>query len=326
MPTAMCPDDLQTLGPVNTYGGRMTAHPKIDPVSGEMLWFAYAVGQTPLSPDMSFGVTNTQGQVVRRDDFEAPYCSMVHDFMVTDRHIVFPVLPLAGSLERALRGGAPFAWEPEKGAWIGVMRRDAQVSAIRWFEIEPCYVYHVANAWEVDGRIFCDVMRFDSAPLFPKADGSLSDNPTARLVRWTIDPGAPTNAVSEEVLDDLSAEFPRVDPRAETRAHRHMWYIGDPTGSAAFPFRAIAHLDLLNCRRRMYELPDGDISSEAVFAPRGPDAPEGEGWLMAVVWRAAENRSDFVIFEALDVDKGPIAVARVPRRVPFGFHGSWVAQ
>ena len=78
-------------------------------------------------------------------------------------------------------------------------------------------------------------------------------------------------------------------------------------------------------KRQVYELSGGDMTSEPVFTPRSDDASEGDGWLTAVVWRAAEDRSDMLVFEALDIAKGPIAVAELPRRVPFGFHGNWVA-
>jgi carotenoid cleavage dioxygenase len=84
-------------------------------------------------------------------------------------------------------------------------------------------------------------------------------------------------------------------------------------------------MDFATGVRQLYELPAGDLTSEPVFVPRSADAPEGDGWLTAVVWRAAENRSDLLVFEALDVAKGPIAVAHVPRRVPFGFHGNWAS-
>lgn len=325
MPTEMQPRSLETVGYAEAYAGRTTAHPKLDPVSGEMVWFAYGVGAMPFSPGMSYGVTDAQGRVVRRDDFQAPFASMVHDFMVTENHVLFPVLPLTGSLERAMSGRAPFAWEPEKGSHVGVMRRDGSVDSIRWFNTEACYVFHPLNAWEEDGKLIADVMRYDAAPLFPRADGSPGEKTAARLVRWTFDLAAPSNAIREEPLDDLDSEFPRVDPRVETRKHRHGWYAADPSGAKTIKQSAIARLDLQTGRREVYELPDGDLTSEPVFVPRSADAPEGDGWLTAVVWRAAENRSDFLIFEALDLAKGPIATAEMPRRVPFGFHGNWAS-
>lgn len=326
MPTQMDPGTLETIGYAEAYRGRTTAHPKLDPVSGEMVWFAYGVGDMPLSAGMSYGVTGADGKVVRRDDFQAPFACMVHDFMVTQNHVLFPILPLTASLERAMSGRPAFAWEPEKGAYVGVMRRDGDVGSIRWFNTEACYVFHPLNAWEEEGRIVADVMRYDAAPLFPNADGSPGRKTAARLVRWTFDLAGNSDAIREEPLDDLDGEFPRVDPRVETLRHRHGWYAADPTNSKTIKQGAIAHVDLTTGVRQVYALPDGDLTSEPVFTPRSVDAPEGDGWVTAVVWRAAENRSDLLVFEAQDIARGPIATAAMPRRVPFGFHGNWVSM
>ncbi|THD60959.1 carotenoid oxygenase family protein [Phenylobacterium sp.] len=314
---------LESKGYVRPYRGNVTAHPKIDPKTGEMTWFAYGVG-APLSAGMSYGVTAADGAVIRRDNFQAPFASMVHDFMTTQSHVLFPVMPLTASLERVMKGLPPFAWEPEKGAHVGVMRRDADVSTIRWFNTEACYVFHPLNSWEEGDQIFCDVMRYDVAPLFPKADGSPGDKAAARLVRWTFDLASPSNAIKEEALDDMDGEFPRVDPRVETLKHRHGWYAADPSGSGTVRMNAIAHLDLATGKRQVWPLDAGDATSEPVFVPRSADAAEGDGWITAVIYRAAEDRSDFAVFEAQDLGKGPLALARVPRRVPFGFHGNWV--
>jgi carotenoid cleavage dioxygenase-like enzyme len=323
-PFEMDPRTLESRGYVREFKGKVTAHPKIDPVTGEMFWFAYGVGDMPLSAGMSYGITGKDGALVRRQDFEAPFACMVHDFMVTENHALFPILPLTASLERAMTGRPPFAWEPEKGAYVGVMRRDGDVADIRWFNTGACYVFHPLNSWEADGKIYCDVMRYDVAPLFPKADGSPGELAAARLVRWTFDLDGASDAIKETPLDDLDGEFPRVDPRVETRAHRHAWYAADPTGAGTIKQCAIAHLDLATGKRQLYELSGGDLTSEPVFVPRSADAAEGDGWITAVVWRAGENRSDFLVFEAQDVAGGPIATAQMPRRVPFGFHGNWV--
>jgi len=324
-PFAMDPRTLASKGYDREFKGKVTAHPKLDPKTGEMVWFAYGVGQMPLSAGMSYGVTAADGSLVRRQDFQAPFACMVHDFMVTENHALFPILPLTASLERAMSGKPAFAWEPEKGSYVGVMRRDADVSTIRWFNTEACYVFHPLNSWEEDGKIHCDVMRYDVAPLFPYADGRPGAKSAARLVRWTFDLNGASDAIQETKLDDLDGEFPRVDPRVETLKHRHGWYAADPTASGTVKQCAIAHLDLSTGKRQVYELNGGDLTSEPVFVPRAADAAEGDGWLTAVIWRAAENRSDLAIFEAQDVAKGPIAIAEMPRRVPFGFHGNWAA-
>src|SRR6185295_13941430 len=84
MPFEMEQGSLNSLGYAEQYKGKVTAHPKLDPKTGEMVWFGYGVGETPLSAGMSYGVTDATGKVVRRDDFQAPFASMVHDFMVTE--------------------------------------------------------------------------------------------------------------------------------------------------------------------------------------------------------------------------------------------------
>ncbi len=321
-PMAIDPASLETLGYDDAYHGNVTAHPKIDPVTGEMVWFAYSVGPMPFSTGMSYGVTAADGTVTRRDFFEAPYSSMVHDFLVTDRHVLFPVLPLTGSLERAMTGGPPFAWEPDKGAFVGVMARDAAVETIRWFHTDPCYVFHPMNAWEEGSKIFADVMEYPVAPLFPTVDGSPVQRTRARLTRWTFDLAGASDAIKREVLDDAAGEFPRFDERRAGLAYRHGWFAATrKPGSTSFD--SIAHVDLATGRRAALELAPGDFTGEPVFVPRKAGAAEGDGWVVALIYRGEEDQSDFVVLDAQDVAAGPIASARIPRRVPHGFHGNW---
>ena len=322
-PFEMDPDGLESRGYMNAYGGRVTAHPKIDPVTGEMVWFGYGVGDLPLSSGMSYGVTSAAGEVLRRDDFQAPYSSMVHDFLVTAGHVLFPVLPLTMSLERAMKGMPPVAWEPEKGSFVGVMARDAGVETLRWFETDACYVFHPMNAWEEGTKIFADVMEYPVAPLFPNADGSAGARTFARLVRWTFDLAGASNQIKRQPIDDLAGEFPRFDERQAGLAYRHGWFAASRQRPGGTGFDSIAHLDLGSGVRTVHELPEGDLTGEPVFVPRRADAPEGDGWIVALIYRRAQNRSDFAVFEAKNLAHGPIATAQIPRRVPHGFHGNW---
>jgi carotenoid cleavage dioxygenase len=323
-PFEIDPATLAPRGYVDDYRNKVTAHPKIDPETGELVWFAYAAGDLPLNATMSYGVTDRSGTVTRRDDFEAPFASMVHDFLVTSGHVLFPILPLTASLQRAMTGQPPLAWEPDKGSHIGVMARHAGVDTIRWFTADPVYVFHVMNAWEEGDGIFADVMEFPAAPLFPRLDGKPADAGPAHLTRWTFDLAADSNEVKRERLDDLAGEFPRVDERQAGLAYRHGWIAGNTRMVDPMRFDTIAHFDHHNGRRGDYLFPLGDTPGEPVFIPRATDAPEGDGWVVTVVHRGAEDRSDLAIFDAQDVPAGPIALAKVPRRVPFGFHGSWV--
>ncbi|HEY3890121.1 MAG TPA: carotenoid oxygenase family protein [Caulobacteraceae bacterium] len=322
-PFELDPITLDSRGYLDDYAGRVTAHPKIDPKTGEMVWFGYGVGDMPLSNTVSYGVTDAAGKVVRRDDFEAPFSSMVHDFLVTDRYALFPILPLTGDLQRAMQGGPAYAWEPEKGSHVGVMARDAGVETMRWFTTDACYVFHPMNAWEEGDKIFADVMEYPSAPLFPNVDGTMNERPSARLMRWTFDLGGASNTIGREAIDDLDGEFPRFDERYAGLAYRHGWFAANHGNPDSVRFDSVAHIDLKTGRRQVYDFGSGDSPGEPIFIPRAADATEGDGWVIAVVYRAAEDVSDFVVFDAQAVAAGPIASAKLPRRVPFGFHGNW---
>ena len=226
-------------------------------------------------------MTNAAGEVVRRDDFEAPYSSMVHDFLTTRGHVLFPILPLTGSLERAMKGQMPYAWEPEKGAFVGVMARNASVETIRWFEVDACYVFHPMNAWEEGTKIFADVMEYPVAPLFPRADGGRSENTAARLVRWTIDLAGDSNKIKREPLDDMAGEFPRFDERRAGLSYRHGWFAANTERPGDVRFDAIAHVDLASGKRIIHELGAGDATGEPIFIPRSAERGRGDGWVIS---------------------------------------------
>ena len=319
---------LTTLGVQDfsgAIGGPFTAHPKIDPNTGEMVFFGYSV-EGKLTPDMSYGTIDPAGRVTRYERFEAPYCAMVHDFAVTNRHVVFPVLPLTGSMERAQAGQMPYAWEPELGGYIGVMRRDRGVASLRWFRAESCFVFHVLNAWDDGDRIIVDVMQYGAPPLFPRADGGQSGpaETSAHLVRWTIDPSAGTDALSSVVMDDMRGEFPRIDDRRAGLCNRFGTFVGASHDAAGLD--TVVWLDFVSGRRNAFTLPNGDGVSEAVFVPRGTRAAEGDGWLLAVAWRGEQRRSDLIVLDTDGIERGPVATVHLPHRVPFGFHGNWVGD
>jgi carotenoid cleavage dioxygenase len=329
LPTEIDPATLATRG-YQDYDGRLrgafTAHPKIDPVTGELVFFSYNASG-PFTPTLSFGTISSAGRLTQLNRFEAPYASMVHDFIVTANHVLFPVLPITGSKDRAMAGAPAYAWEPDKGAFVGVMKRSGDVKDIVWFRAESCYVFHVMNAWDAGDRIIADVMQFEEAPLFPHADGRLTDpsKSRARLCRWSFDLTGDTDRFTQTYIDDLTGEFPRIDDRRAGLAHQHGWYAcASPDATSFEALSGIAHVDGNGARKASYLLPDGDTLSEPVFVPRGPDAAEGDGWLLSVVWRAATNRSDLAVFNATDVGSGPVALVHLGHRVPDGFHGNWV--
>lgn len=328
-PTEIEPGTLTTLGYQNyrgRIGGPFTAHPKIDPVTGEMNFFGYNA-RGIFSPTISVGAIDASGIVTRFERFDAPYASMVHDFIVTENHLLFPILPITGSMDRARSGRPPYAWEPDKGSYVGVMKRGGSADDIRWFRAEACYVFHVMNAWDDGDRIIADVMQSEEAPLFTHPDGSPTDpaKSSARLCRWTFDLASNTDGFTRTYLDDVTGEFPRIDERRAGLVSTQGWYACDnPAPGASSAFSGITHVGRGGIRLGQYMLPLGDSISEPVFVARDSDAAEGDGWLLAVVWRARQNRSDLAVFNASDLAIGPIALVQLGHRVPSGFHGNWV--
>ncbi|WP_213738531.1 carotenoid oxygenase family protein [Bradyrhizobium sp. dw_411] len=329
LPMEIEPGTLATLGSCN-YGGGIkgpfTAHPKIDPVTGEMMFFGYnAAG--PFTPALSFGSVDASGVVTRFDRFEAPYTSMVHDFVATENHLLFPILPLTGSMTRAMSGRPPYAWEPEKGAYVGVMKRNGSAGDSVWFRAENCYVFHIMNAWEDGDRIIADVMQCEEAPLFTHPDGSPTDpiKSRARLCRWIFDLAGNTDRFTQTYLDDIKGEFPRIDDRRAGLSSNHGWYAcANPDLPMFNAFSGVMHVNGTGSRLGHYQLPAGDGISEPVFVARSDDAAEGDGWLLATVYRGRENRSDLAVFNAGDIEAGPVALVQLAHRVPDGFHGNWV--
>ena len=326
LPMEMAADSLDTRGYADFGGlqGPFTAHPKTDPRTGELLFFGYSAAG-PFSPEVSVGALSAEGKVERFERIAAPYASMIHDFAATDRFMVLPVLPLTGSLDRARRGQPPYAWEPEAGAYLGLIRRGGPAAEVRWFEGAPAYAFHVMNAWEEGGRVVIELVAYDQAPLFPRADGGPADPAwqVGRLARWSLDPDGPAR-FEQTWIDDLRSEFPRIDERWTGRKHRHGWYAAVNPKGPSRELNGLVHVDNRTGVRTAWWLGPHDVVSEPVFAPRGED--EGDGWILAIAWRGEEARSELLVFEARDIGAGPVAGVEAPRRVPFGFHGSWVPQ
>lgn len=330
-PYAMDPASLASVG-YETYAGAlagpMTAHPKIDPISGEMIGFAFQTAGLG-SRDTRVHVVGADGTLRSSEQFTAPFASMMHDFAVTASRIILPVFPLTASMERARKGMPAYAWQPELGNRIGIMSREGGVASLRWFKGEASYVFHVLNAYDsANGTVVADMVRYDVPPGYPMPDGSPARGRQhgARLVRWTFDLTRDDDTYVEEALADLQVEFPRVDDRYATRPHRHGWFV---SGSAntnvgqASDRASIAHVDTGTGAVTLWRPEAGDFAGEPVFVPRSAEAAEGDGWILTVVYRGATHRSDLVVLAALSLESGPVASVHLSHHVPAGFHGNW---
>ena len=319
LPYELSPD-LDTVGP-DDFGGRLTtaftAHPKRCPETGELHFFGYGV----MPPYLTYHVLDASGDLVHSAPITVPGPTMMHDFMITREHAIFMDLPVVFDLDALGRGEVPLHWDDDYGARIGVLPRFGTDREVRWFEVDPCYVFHPLNAYDDGDRVVLDVVRHDR--MFDQARLGPDEGPPA-LCRWTVDPAA--GVVKEERLDDRPAEFPRVDERVVGRPHRYGWAASLTMSDDGLGFdgSAVVKYDLERGTSERHELGTGCSTGEAVFIPSAPEAPEDDGWVMSLVYDATTDRSDLVILAATDITGEPVATVHLPQRVPYGFHGNWV--
>jgi len=315
--------DLATVGE-ETFGGKLrhafTAHPKVDPKSGEMFAFGYDVQK----PYLRYSVFDAGGALVRTVPIDLPRPTMMHDFAVTEHHAVFFDLPAIFDVPAMLAGEPGITWQPEHGARIGVLPRAATSGeSVRWFELPPFYVFHFLNAWEsADGKTISVVgCRNERMPVSFGDDEVGPVQP--RLHRWTIDLAG--GDVAEEQLDDRPCDFPRVAPARETRHGRYGYVasIGHEKGLDG-GFDAIAKYDLEAGTSELHTLDAGMQCGETVFAPNPDGTAEDDGWLLNLVVDKATRDTALWVLDAQDVTAEPLAKVKMPRRVPPGFHGSWM--
>ncbi len=320
------PDSLATLGNFDYNGmidGPITAHPKFDHASGEMIFFGNQA-KGPFSEFLRLNVADKEGNLITSEMIEAPFPSFAHDFFVTENYVVFPVYPLVFNLERAIESGVPMAWEPDRGAHFGVMPRSGTADDIVWHDMDARWSFHMVNAWEEGDAIKVDVCSSNATRFAPMLDGTMaseSSGLTPNLRRWSIDLTGSKKTVGEEMLDDMACEFPRTDDRFMTRSHRHAYLVGALENQLVF--NKLIHYDRTTGKRKLW----GEsryLLGEPILAPRSGSVDEGDGYLLNLAFNKETSLTDLLIFDASDIEVGPVATAKLPLRIPTGFHGSWV--
>jgi carotenoid cleavage dioxygenase len=321
LPTEVRPD-LSTVGAVD-FDGKLTtpftAHPKVDPVTGELHFFGYDFFGPPY---VRYHVLDAAGALVKTEPIAIPGPVMMHDFAITHRSVVFLDLPVVFDLALVGKQPFPFTWRPEHGARVGVMPRSGGSDDVVWCDLDPCYAYHPLNAYDdTDGTVVLDIARYDDMFKTEVFGPGASSPPT--LDRWTINPGART--VATERIDDVAQEFPRIDERLTGRVHRYGYATEVAVGEHWEGLGGLRKHDLVAGTVERHDPGAGRQAAEGVFVPSSPDAGEDEGWVLSIVYDATRDASDLVIVDATDFSGPPVATVHLRRRVPFGFHGSWVA-
>lgn len=303
-------NELETVGAYD-FGGKlndsMTAHPKICPTTGELHFFGYG---SIFAPHVTYHRADANGELTVNRPVEVGALTMMHDFAMTAEYIVFMDLPIVFDINIAVSGAGdmPYRWSDTYGARLGVLRRGDPFGEIRWFEVDPCYVFHVANAYDDGNTIVLQAVRY---PELWRHAGDFDVD--AVLWEWRIDLAG--GAVRERQLDDRGVEFPRIDDRLAGLPARYSVAVGE---------NSWLRYDLASGAAMRHDLGTGG-AGEAVFVPGLGPADENNGWYLGYVYDPERDGSDLVIVDASDFGGAPVARIHLPQRVPYGFHGNWIS-
>ena len=325
------PITLETLGKAKAIaqsGGGISAHAKADEISGELMFFDYG----NRAPYMHYGVLGADGALKHHVPIDLPGPRLPHDMAITEHHSILHDLPLFHDPQALKLGRHKIDFHPELPMRLGVIPRFGGSDSIRWFNFTPCFLYHVVNAWEDGDWITMVGCRY--MPVL-HADGSIDAGRTARDVAellmharlWCWRMNLKTGQTDERALDaERNVEFPTCNAALTGRRTRY-GYLSDQLDSVILQWPGI----------RKYELDTGEMLSawsedaqdswysEPWFAAADNAQSEDHGYVIAFQWNAATQTQTLDIFDARDLNPGPVAQVLIPRHIPTGFHGCWIA-
>jgi carotenoid cleavage dioxygenase-like enzyme len=313
--------ELDTVGPYD-FGGKlqaaMTAHPKEDPVTGDLHFFSWS----PYPPHITYYVADRSGEIVRSVPVPTTGPTLQHDFGLTAHYVVWLDLSLVFDHTQA---GLPFSWSESYTPRIGVMARTG-APEVTWFEVEAGALLHVGNAYEDgDGRIVVEGPRYDRSAwevtdkFTIGSPGHLNTaNGGAVQTRWVLDPT--TGRSSETVVDELVTEFPTINETYLGRANQFSYAMAFPGG--ALDEYAVVKLDANSGRTSVAPMGERRMPGEAVFVPAQGGTREDDGYLLTLVSDTKADASQLLVIDASSLDT--VAAVELPRRVPSGIHGNWI--
>lgn len=314
-------EHLETISYSNFGGGltgSFTAHPHQCPDTGEYHAITY---DGPVADMINHVVLDRDGKVLREMPIPVRHGPSIHDSALTAKYVIILDLPVTFSMRALVAGHRfPYRWNTKHQARVGVLPRGGQASDTIWCEVDPCYAFHVGNAFDnEDGSVTLDICVYET--MF---DGEMTGpyGKNLGLERWSIDPK--TAGLTRQTLDSAPQEFPRPDERFFTKEHRYLWSIGLPEDGNLEFFDSLPLLrhDLRSGEKLTHDFGVNRIAGEFVFVPRSDDAPEGDGWVMGYVIDTATSTSALEILDATSLEV--VASVTVPHIIPPGFHGNWL--
>ena len=315
---------LETIGN-ETFGGKLprhvSAHGKVDMVNGEFAFFDYALYE----PWMTYGIVDKNNVLKNFQRIELAGPRLPHDMGLTENYVILHDLPVVFS-EAGLRKNLWRIEQHDRPARFGVAPRNGSGADIKWFEAEPCYIYHVANAWEDGDEVVMHACKMiDNGHKPNPAHGPYA--PMAMVlalhavpVEWRMN--MKTGAIRSRQLDDRLGEFPVINNELTGRKTRYSYNVSIPDADT-LRFDGIYKYDLGTGACQTYKYAKGVFGSEPVFAQRVGGKAEDDGFVLSFTTNENTGYSEVEVLNARDIAAGPLARVQLPVRVPAGFHATW---
>ncbi|HUK02133.1 MAG TPA: carotenoid oxygenase family protein [Steroidobacteraceae bacterium] len=328
LPYTLDPHTLETLGDWNFNGKytatTMSAHPKIDPMTGEMIAYGYQA-KGDLTRDIAVYTINPQGEVTREVWLTSPYLGIIHDIAITQKHVLIPVIARTTSLERLKSGEPMWEWDGNLPTMVGVLPRDGQAKDVRWYKGPARNTLHFLNATDRGSKVTMEL---------PTSSG---ERDPSQIRRWTFDLKSKKDTFAEEVVSTTPGILPRMDDRYLSLDYRYAYVssrdpniAGDPkrvpTGAARFMSNVLQRLDVHTGEIKQCAVEPVQSLQEACFVPRQNSKGEGDGYVMCIASNFESTSSDLVIADAQHLEDGVIATVKLPFRLRSGTHTNWYPQ
>ena len=332
-PYLLNPHTLETLG--NEYfngvlskGEAFSAHPRID-ANGTLVNFAITPG---LSTTINIFELNTDGEITNKQNHSVAGFCFIHDFVITENYCIFfqnPVsfnpIPFALGISSAAQC---IKVQKNQLTKIIIIPRQNPTKKIKILETQAGFIFHHVNAFEVGNEVIIDSICYESLPeVEPNSDYRETDfdaNSPGKL--WRFNLNLQTNTVENHLIDDRSCEFPTMHPHHVGKSYRYLYAAAAHKSTGNAPLQAIFKLDLELQQRQLWSAAPAGFIGEPIFIPRPNSQTEDDGWLLALVYDAEHHRSDVVILDAVNLEKGEIAKLHLKHHIPYGLHGSFTPE
>lgn len=293
----------------------VAAHTRLDPKTRELWLIKYPV-EPPFLTAFQIDQAGTLKQTI---EIDKPKSTMMHDFVLTENYLIFFDCPLVIDPKQMMSGDGLLNWCPELGTRIGILPRIGGKTT--WYDTETFFMFHFVNAYESNSRIIIDFVRY---PDFIPQDLK-KKIPPSFLSRTQID--LQSKSIKHEQLDDRNVEFPRIREDRNSLMHRFIYLPTNTnnTGLRSNKFNALVKYDVHLQTSTLHDFGKHSEIGEAVFVGRENGTSEDDGYVMLFLYNIPSNSSEFIILDAQQLSKQPLARVKMPTRVPHGLHGSWMS-